>query len=107
MSNAHTIALIAVMAAVMMLLRFLPFVLLGKREVPSIVAYLGKVLPYAVMGMLIVYCLKDVSFLKAPFALPEIIAAAAVVLLHVLFRNTLVSILCGTVCYMLLVQFVF
>lgn len=103
----HTVLLIAVMAAVTALLRFLPFIALGNGKTPKAVMYLGEVLPYAIMGMLIVYCLKDVSFVSAPFALPEMIAVLAVVLLQVSVKNTLVSILGGTVCYMLLVQLVF
>lgn len=107
MSNIHTLLLIAVMAAVTMLLRFLPFIAVGNGKTPGVVTYLGRVLPYAIMGMLIVYCLKDVSFVSAPFALPEIIAVLAVVLLQVSVKNTLVSILGGTVCYMILIQLVF
>lgn len=107
MNNTHTILIIVVLAIITMLLRFFPFIALGKRKTPEIITYLGKVLPFAIMGMLIVYCLKDVSFLRAPFALPELIAIAVVALLHIWRRNTLVSILGGTICYMLLVQLVF
>ena len=104
----HKILLIAVMTLVTMLTRFLPFLLLGGgKETPPVVAYLGKVLPYAIMGMLVVYCLKGISFLSAPYGLPEILGVAAVVGLHVWKRNTLVSIAGGTVFYMLLVQLVF
>ena len=95
----HKILLIVVMTLVTMLTRFLPFWLLG--------SYLGKVLPYAIMGMLVVYCLKGVSFLFAPYGLPEILGVAAVVGLHVWKRNTLLSIAGGTVFYMILVQLVF
>ncbi len=68
---------------------------------------LGKLLPCAVMSMLVVYCLRNMNFAGASHALPEIIAAAVVVLLHVWRRNTLLSIVAGTVVYMLLVQLVF
>ena len=68
---------------------------------------LGKLLPCAVMSMLVVYCLRNMDFTGASHALPEIIAAAVVVLLHVWRRNTLLSIVAGTVVYMLLVQLVF
>ena len=71
------------------------------------ILYLGKVLPCAVMGMLVVYCLKDVAFLQAPFGLPELIGIVVVALLHLWKRNSLLSIGVGTVAYMLLVQFVF
>lgn len=64
-------------------------------------------LPYAIMGMLVVYCLKDVDVTCRPFGIPEVMGCAVVALLHVWKRNTLLSIGVGTVCYMLLVQFVF
>lgn len=104
----HKILLIVVMTLVTMLTRFLPFWLLGGgKETPPVISYLGKVLPYAIMGMLVVYCLKGVSFLFAPYGLPEILGVAAVVGLHVWKRNTLLSIAGGTVFYMILVQLVF
>ena len=104
----HDILLIVVVALVTMLTRFLPFLIFGeKRKTPQIVLYLGKVLPFAIMGMLVVYCLKDVSFLTTPFGLPELIACVVVAALHVWKRSSLLSIGGGTVCYMLLVQLVF
>ena len=104
----HDILLIAVAVLVTMATRFLPFLIFGeKRKTPPIIKYLGKVLPCAIMGMLVVYCLKDVSFLSAPFGLPELIACVVVAALHVWKRNSLLSIGGGTVCYMLLVQLVF
>lgn len=104
----HKILLIVVIALVTMLTRFLPFLLLGGgKETPPLVAYLGKVLPYAIMGMLVVYCLKEVSFLRSPYGLPEALGVAAVAGLHVWKRNTLLSIAGGTVLYMVLVQLVF
>lgn len=98
---------VAVISAVTILLRFLPFMIFGKRETPKFVLYLGKVLPFAVMGMLCVYCLKGVSFLAFPYGIPEIISVLLVVLLHLWRKNTLLSIVGGTACYMLLVQLVF
>jgi len=98
---------VAVISAVTILLRFLPFMIFGKRETPTFVLYLGKVLPFAVMGMLCVYCLKGVSFLAFPYGIPEIISVLLVVLLHLWRKNTLLSIVGGTACYMLLVQLVF
>ena len=68
---------------------------------------MGRVLPYAVMAMLVVYCLKGISFVQMPFGLPELISVVLVVVLHVWKRNTLLSIIGGTVCYMMLVQMVF
>ena len=108
MPNLHSVLLIIVMALVTAGLRFLPFLIFGENQkTPPLVAYLGQVLPFAIMGMLVVYCLKDVSFTAAPFGIPEIVGCAVVTLLHIWKRNTLLSIGAGTLCYMLLVQFVF
>ena len=107
-NNAHAMLLILTMTAGTVATRFLPFLLLGdKRQTPPFIAYLGKVLPFAIMGMLVVYCLKDISLLRKPFGLPEIISCVVVAALHVWKRNSLFSIGGGTVCYMLLVQFLF
>ena len=104
----HDFLLIVVAVLVTMATRFLPFLIFGeKRKTPPTVEYLGKVLPFAIMGMLVVYCLKDVSVLSFPYGLPEIIACVVVAALHVWKRNSLLSIGGGTVCYMLLVQLVF
>ena len=107
MTNLHGILTVAVIALVTAALRFLPFLIFHNRETPKFVAYLGKVLPFAIMGMLVIYCLKDVSFAGMPFGIPEAIGCIAVAGLHVWKRNTLLSIGIGTVVYMLLVQFVF
>lgn len=106
--NFHAVLMVAVAAAVTVALRFLPFLIFrGEKQTPAYVSYLGKVLPYAIMGMLVVFCLKNVTFLASPYGLPELISGTLVVVLHVWKRNTLISIVAGTVCYMLLVQFVF
>lgn len=108
MNNAHSILLIAVISLVTMLLRFLPLWIFGNgQQTPAIIQYLGKVLPYAIMGMLVVFCLKGVTFISAPYGLPELIACGVVVGLHIWKRNTAVSIVGGTVVYMLLVQMFF
>lgn len=102
----NAVALIAVMALVTAMLRFLPFLVFRKRT-PAYIVYLGSVLPAALIGMLVVYCLKDVQIISAPHGLPELLAAAAVVLLQAWKRNSLLSILAGTLLYMLLTQLVF
>ena len=108
MTELHAVLLVAVTSAVTIFLRFLPFAIFsGSRKTPAYVTYLGKVLPYAIMGMLVVFCLKGVSLTVAPHGIPEAIACVLVILLHVWKRNTLISILGGTVCYMVLVQLVF
>lgn len=108
MPDLHSAWMIAVIALVTAALRFLPFwIFRENRKTPPLVSYLGQVLPFAIMGMLVVYCLKDISFTGAPFGIPEMIGCTVVALLHIWKRNTLLSIGAGTVCYMLLVQFVF
>ena len=108
LSPTQTLIIIAMVTLGTVITRFLPFVLFpGNKKTPPYILYLGKVLPYAVIGLLVVYCLKGVSLTAAPFALPEILALALVVLLHLWKSNTLLSIGAGTVAYMLLVQCVF
>lgn len=108
MTNLHAAALVAVIALVTAGLRFLPFLLFGEnRTTPPAVAYLGKVLPRAIMGMLVVYCLKDISFTAPSFGIPEIVGCAIVALLHLWKKNVLLSIGAGTACYMLLIQLIF
>ena len=107
-ATIHSILLVLVMALVSFLLRAFPFLVFsGKRETPKFVLYLGKVLPFAIIAMLVVYCVKDISFDTVSHFLPYIIAGAVVVLLHIWRRNTLLSILAGTLSYMALVQFIF
>ena len=104
----HDFWMLVVIALVTMSTRFLPFLVFGEnRETPPIIVYLGKVLPYAIMGMLVVYCLKDVHIRSFPYGIPEAIGCLSVALLHIWKRNTLLSIGAGTVIYMLLVQFIF
>ena len=109
MSNhLQAILLILTMTAVTMATRFLPFLLLGdKRQTPPFIAYLGKVLPYAIMGMLVVYCLKGVSLTDLSSAAPAALGVAVTAGLHLWKHNTLLSIVGGTVVYMVLVQMVF
>lgn len=104
----HAAMIVFVSGLVTIAIRFLPFFIFGgKRKTPELITYLGTVLPYAIMGMLVVYCLRNVSFMGATHGIPEIISCALVVLLHLWKRNTLISIAGGTVCYMFLVQMIF
>ena len=108
MNPDRSVLIIAVIALVTAALRFLPFLIFGEnRETPPLIAYLGRVLPYAIMGMLVVYCLKDVRISTQPFGIPEAIGCVVVALLHIRKRSTLLSIGAGTLCYMILVQFIF
>ncbi len=101
-------AIILAVALTTFATRATPFVIFPDgREIPPIVLYLGSVLTPAVIGMLVVYCLKGSQILEAPHALPEMIAVATVVVLHVWKRNNLLSIGVGTVLYMFLIQVVF
>ena len=104
----HSILIIVVATLVTMATRFLPFLIFGSgKKTPEIIVYLGKVLPYAIMGMLVVYCMKDVSLLTAPYGIPEFLGCLVVALLHLWKRNSLLSIGVGTVFYMVLVQLIF
>lgn len=108
MFDTHAAIVIAIASVVTMLIRSLPFLVFGgNKKRPAVIDYLADVLPYAIMGMLVFYCLKSVSLVTAPHGLPELIACVAVVLLHLWKRNTLLSIIAGTAVYMVLVQVVF
>ena len=109
MSNIQFILTIAVCAAATMLTRFLPFVVFSSKDQqpPEVVRYLGRVLPAAIFGMLIVYCLTSVTPFAGSRGIPEALAIAVTIALHKWKHQTLVSIAGGTVCYVLLVQLVF
>ncbi len=111
MTPVQAILAIAVMALVTFATRALPFLLFDRGETPpKVVLYLGRVLPPAVIAMLIVYCLRglrNADFLVPGQWLPQLIAVAAVVILHLLKKNNLLSIFGGTILYMVLVQVVF
>ncbi len=108
MPNTHSVIMIAVIAVITAFLRFLPFIIFrSNKRPPEFILWLGRVLPYAIMGMLVVYCLKGINILSAPYGLPELIACIIVVLLHIWRRNSALSIGAGTVIYMVLVQFIF
>ena len=100
---------IAVCTAATMLTRFLPFLIFSSKDQqpPEVVRYLGRVLPAAIFGMLIVYCLKSVTPFAGSHGIPEAIALAVTVALHKWKHQTLVSIAGGTICYVLVVQLVF
>ena len=104
--NQHAALLVGIMAIGTVLLRVLPFLVFQKRT-PPLISYLGQVLPPAIIGLLVIYCLKDISLRSAPFGLPEILAAFLVIGLHAWNRNSLLSILSGTAAYMLMLRLVF
>lgn len=108
MTSFQAIMTILICSAATILIRFLPFaVFSGKRKTPEYVLYLGRALPPAIFSMLVVYCLKGVSLFQGSHGIPEAIASAVTVLLHLWKRQTLLSIAGGTLCYMFLVQMIF
>ncbi|MCR5128405.1 MAG: AzlD domain-containing protein [Lachnospiraceae bacterium] len=98
--------LIAVMSLVTVLIRFLPF-LVFRKKTSKYISYLGKVLPPAIIGMLVIYCLKDITLFEHSFGIPELIAVICVAGVQAWKRNSLISILTGTIIYMLLVRLAF
>lgn len=108
MDTTQTLITVGTLAVGTIITRALPFALFPpNKKTPSYILYLGKVLPYAVMGLLIVFCLKGVSISSFPYGFPEGIAIFCILILHLLMRNVLISIGAGTVIYMILVQHVF
>lgn len=98
---------IGICALATMTTRFLPFLLFRRgKEMPPAVRYLGRALPAAVFALLIVYCLKDVSFLSGAHGVPEIAASAATVIVHLWKRNMMLSMTAGTFCYMALIRLI-
>lgn len=103
----HTLLLIGVIAFVTLILRAAPFILFRSGHTPAIVTYLGRVMPPAVIGMLVVYCFSSIDFTDWRAFTPALVAALIVILLHVWKRNSLISIGVGTVAYMLMIQLIF
>lgn len=108
LTNTQTAIIILMVSLGTIITRFVPFVLLkNSNGNNAYINYLGKVLPYASIGLLVVYCFKSVRFAAPTYALPEIISVFCIAVLHYWKENTLLSIGVGTIIYMVLVQFVF
>lgn len=108
MTVAQAVITVAAVVLGTMVTRFLPFLIFpSSKPTPPYIQYLGRVLPFAVMGLLVIYCLKSVDVTAAPFGLPEAVSIAAILVLHAWKRSMLLSVAGGTVLYMILVQFVF
>lgn len=108
LTSEQSLLIIVAVAIATILTRFLPFWLFpDNKETPECILYLGEVLPFAAIGLLIVYCLKNVSAVAAPYGIPEALAIACIVVLHLTKNSTLLSIGGGTAIYMALIQFVF
>ena len=108
LDTIHSLIIVAMVALATQITRWTPFLLFsGDKKLPKVVEDLGRLLPPAMMGLLVVYCLRNVDITAAPHGLPELIALAVVTALHLWKRNVLLSIGVGTALYMLLVQVVF
>lgn len=108
MSFTEQIITISMVVLGTMLTRFVPFILFPtEKSTPKYIKYLGNFLPSAVFGLLVIYCLKDVSIFTGSHGIPEFIAIVFVIVLHLWKRQMLISIAGGTICYMILVQYVF
>ena len=108
LSAEMSFLIIVLVALTTFVTRVTPFLVFPKgKEIPKTIQYLGKVLTPAIIGMLVIYCLKNVSILAAPHGIPELIAVAVVAALHIWKRNNLLSIGVGTVLYMVRIQTVF
>jgi len=104
----ETVLIVIAVALGAMATRFTPFFLFPEsKQPPEVISYLGRVLPPAMMGLLVVYCLKGVTISISPYGLPELIAICVIILLHSWRKNVLLSIAVGTIVYMILVQHVF
>ena len=107
MTHETAVLAVVISAAVTFFLRLFPFAVFPTGKTPKAISYLGKVLPPAVIAMLVIYCLKDVSFGSPEGFLPQLIASAVVALAQLWKKNTILSIAIGTAVYMALVQLVF
>ncbi len=105
-NSIYLIASIAVISIVTWALRAFPFLLFGSRPLPKTILYLGKVLPPAIMTILVIYCLRDTTLSRFPYGIPELAACLSVVFLQVFKKNMYLSIIAGTACYMLLIRVV-
>lgn len=107
MQRSYFFAAVAIMSILTILLRALPFIIFSKNNTPKTIEYLGKVLPYSIMAMLVIYCLKNVNVWAGSHGLPEILAILFVVFLEKIKGNALISVFLGTAFYMFLVQVIF
>jgi len=108
LTTQQALLTIVIIAVTTIMVRALPFIIFpADKETPKFIVYLGEVLPYAIIGMLIIYCFKEVSIINAPHGVPELIAGVFVVAIHKWKHNLLISIGGGTLLYMVLVQVVF
>jgi len=105
-NTLYPVAAILVIAAVTWALRAFPFLLFGKRDLPDVIVYLGQYLPPAIMTVLVFYCLRNTDFAGSLHGLPELAASALVIILQAARKNMYLSIIAGTVCYMILIRII-
>ncbi|MBE6014221.1 MAG: branched-chain amino acid transporter AzlD [Lachnospiraceae bacterium] len=103
-NTLYLIAVIAVIAIVTWALRAFPFLLFGNRPLPKTIQYLGRVLPPAIMTVLVIYCLRSTNIVEFPYGIPELVACALIVILQIIRKNMYLSIIAGTACYMILIR---
>lgn len=97
-----------IIAAATLIIRFLPFIIIRNSIAERrYIKFLGDMMPYSMIALLVIYCLKDVNLIKYPYGIPELISIAIIIVLHIFKRNVLISIGVGTVIYMFLVQAIF
>ncbi|PKM49120.1 MAG: branched-chain amino acid transporter AzlD [Firmicutes bacterium HGW-Firmicutes-7] len=106
-STVYLISTITIVALVTWGLRSFPFLVFGNRELPQLVRYLGYVLPSAIMVILVFFCIRNANFSEYPYGLAQIISILLVIFVHVKKKNMYISIMSGTICYMILIRTVF
>lgn len=110
MSNSlfYFVTIIAIVATVTWLTRAIPYILFGgQKELPETVEYLGNVLPASIMIILVIYCLRNINLTAFPFGLAELISVAVVILAQIIKKDSIFSMILGTICYMVLIRTVF
>ncbi len=108
MNDKELLITALVIAAATLIIRFLPFEIIRKSIAErKYIKFLGDMMPYSMIALLVIYCLKDVNLIKYPYGIPELISIAIIIILHIFKRNVIISIGAGTIIYMFLVQAVF
>ncbi len=108
MSDKELLITALIIAAATLIIRFLPFIIIRKSIAERrYIKFLGDMMPYSMIALLVIYCLKDINLIKYPYGIPELISIAIIIVLHILKRNVLISIGAGTIIYMFLVQIIF
>lgn len=108
MSDKELLITALIIAAATLIIRFLPFIIIRKSIAERrYIKFLGDMMPYSMIALLVIYCLKDINLIKYPYGIPELISIAIIIVLHILKKNVLISIGAGTIIYMFLVQIIF